>query len=336
MTVSVRWRPSGGRGEFEFVPAHSLEERDISVDFGALNILMKAEVLGRHLQGKPRLRKHERNNRSKLHLPQLVMAVSGLPEPAREDKGDDIQFPLENGQFVMDSMDFKIIEDDGMSVVLAPLRVSILRSDTEINLQDRLRGISEDWKQVDQIREHGGKLAACILAHKKQVEQGVNSRSIRRAADNLIGEKTNLFGHTNAGSASSLIEAGSRPEVDIEAIAGREGRLLARLHVYRERDKAFSKRVRDYYLSKGNGKIECNACREFPVNIYGPLGHSAIEVHHKIPIEELQPDTVTTLAEMAVLCANCHRVVHSKRPCLSVEDVGGLVASQRTQGGMSL
>jgi len=264
------------------------------------------------------------------------MAVSGLPEPAREDKGDDVQFPLENGQFVMDRTDFDIIEDDGISVVLAPLRVSILRSDTKINLQDRLRGISEDWKQVDRIREHDGKLAAYILSHKEQVEQGVNSRSIRRTADNVIGEKTNLFGHTNARSASSLIEAGSRPEVDIEAIAGREGRLLARLHVYRERDRAFSKRVRGYYLSKGNGKIECNACRKFPVNVYGPLGHSAIEVHHKVPIEELQPDTVTTLTEMAVLCANCHRVVHSKRPCLLVEEVGDLVAAQRPQGGMPL
>lgn len=92
---SVRWRPSGGRGEFEFVPADSLVGRNISVDFGALKVRVNAEVEGLHVQGKARLRKFEKNNRSKLHLPQLVMAVACLPEPAREDKGGSVLFPLE-------------------------------------------------------------------------------------------------------------------------------------------------------------------------------------------------------------------------------------------------
>ena len=82
-TCEVHWRPSGGRGEFEFVPADSLMDRAIVVDFDHLNIRIDAEVSGRSAQGKPRLRKQEPNNRRKLHLPQLVMAVAALPEPAR-------------------------------------------------------------------------------------------------------------------------------------------------------------------------------------------------------------------------------------------------------------
>lgn len=38
----------------------------------------------------------------------------------------------------MDEMEFEIVEDDGMSVVLYPIRVSILRSDFSINLIDRM------------------------------------------------------------------------------------------------------------------------------------------------------------------------------------------------------
>ena len=93
-TCSVRWRSSGGRGEFEFVPADSLLDREISVDFEALSLRIPAEVHGVRESGKPRLRKHEPNNRDKLHLPQLVMAVAGLPEPAREDKGYSCPVPL--------------------------------------------------------------------------------------------------------------------------------------------------------------------------------------------------------------------------------------------------
>lgn len=74
-TVSVRWRSSGGRGEFEFVPAETLLERQIKVLFDPLGVTIPAEVYGTKAQGKPRLRKNDSNNRKKFHLPQLVIAA---------------------------------------------------------------------------------------------------------------------------------------------------------------------------------------------------------------------------------------------------------------------
>ena len=328
-TCSVRWRPSGGRGEFEFVPADSLLNRKISVDFEALNLQMPAEVSGVHAQGKPRLRKHESNNRRKLHLPQLVMAVAGLPEPARQDKGHPVQFPLENKRFVMDEMDFDIVEDDGMSVVLAPLRVSVLHSDFQVQLGDRFDAIARDWSEIDQIRDHDPNLADAIDAHRLQVQQGANSNQVRKSADRMIQLKSNLFGQTNAGSATTLIEAATKTEVEAEEIVGKEGRLLVRLHVYRERDRAFASRVRKYYRFLAGGQLVCHACGSIPVQVYGPSGESCMEAHHKVPVEQLQPDSVTLIGDMAMLCASCHRIVHSKRPCLTVEKVNELVVSHR-------
>ena len=49
-----------------------------------------------------------------------------------------------------------------------------------------------------------------------------------------------------------------------------------------------------------------------------------MEAHHKVPIEQLQPDSVTIVGDMAMLCASCHRVVHSEKPCLTVGGVGKL------------
>ena len=330
-TCSVRWRPSGGRGEFEFVPADSLLDREISVDFEALNLRIAAEVRGVHAQGKPRLRKHDSNNRRKLHLPQLVMAVAGLPEPAREDKENPVQFPLENKQFVMDEMDFEIVEDDGMSVVLAPLRVSVLHSDFQVQLGDRLDAIARDWSEIDRIRDHDRKLAEAIDAHSLQTRKGTNSGEIRKSADRMIKLKSKLFGLTNAGSATSLIDATAQPEVEAEEIVGKEGRLLVRLHIYRERNRNFVRRVRKHYRSLGRGRLVCHACSCVPIEIYGPSGESCMEAHHKVPIEELQPDSVTVVSDMAMLCASCHRVVHSEKPCLTVERVNELVVSHRPQ-----
>ena len=330
-TCSVRWRPSGGRGEFEFVPAGSLLDRKISVDFEALNLQMPAEVSGVYAQGKPRLRKHDSNNRRKLHLPQLVMAVAGLPEPARQDKGRPVRFPLENKQFVMDKMDFDVVEDDGTSVVLAPLRVSVLHSDFQVQLRDRLVAIARDWSEIERIRGHHPKLADAIGAHRLSIRQGVNSSEIRESADSMIELKSTLFGQTNAGSATTLIEAATKPEVDAEEIVGTEGRLLVRLHVYRERDRTFVRRVRKHYSSLTGGLLVCHACGTVPVQVYGPSGESCMEAHHKVPIEQLQPDSVTLVGDMAMLCASCHRIVHSRKPCLTVEKVNELVVSHRRQ-----
>jgi len=324
-TCSVRWRSSGGRGEFEYVPADSLEGREIFVLFEALNLTMPAEVRGVKAQGKPRLRKFDKNNRQKLHLPQLVMAVARLPEPAREDHHEPIAFPLENKAFVMDAMDFDVIEDDGISVILAPLRVFILHTSFEVDLQDRLAAIAADLADVDTIEHNYPEIADAIRAHGSAVMAGVNSSVIRQTADAYIKAQADHFGMTNVGSATELIKVESLPETDLEEeITGKEGRMLTRLHAYKERDRAFAAKVRKYYKQKNGGKLHCEACGLQPETLYNDRGDRCIEAHHKIPIEELQPDSITRVDDMAMVCASCHRIIHSQKPCLTIEEVKAL------------
>ena len=324
-TCAIRWRPSGGRGEFEFVPADSLLGREIIVDFEAFSIRIAAEVRGVRAQGKPRLRKFEPRDWNKFHLPQLVMAVAGLPEPARSERPDAVIFPLENKAFVMDDMTFDIVEDDGTSVVLVPLCVSVLHSDFEIDLIDRLRAITEDFKSVDELRESDRKLAEAIEAHAAEVRRGLNSRKIRRLADQMINLKSKRFGLTNAGSATKLAEAEAKPPVEAEEYAGKEGRLLTRLHVYRERDRNLVRRARDHYRDQKEGKLVCEVCGCVPVEVYGPGGEGCMEAHHKVPIEQLQPDSVTIVSDIAMVCASCHRMIHSQKPCLTINEMRELL-----------
>lgn len=301
-------------------------DRDIYVDFDQFGVRIDAEVSGKLAQGKPRLRKREKNNRSKLHLPQLVLAVAALPELARSDQRQSVEFPLESKAFVIDQMDFDVVEDDGITAVLAPLRVSVLHTDFQVQLDDRLRAIADDLKNINQIREISTELAEAVEAHATEIAKAVNSSGLRSTADRLIKVKSELFGLTNAGSATTLVEAEKKPEVDAEEISGKEGRILTRLHVYRERDRSLVKRAKDHYRRLSGGKLACEACGIVPIDVYGDDGERSIEAHHKIPIEELQPDSKTTVGDLAMVCANCHRVIHSHKPCTTLEQLRVLIA----------
>ncbi|MDP1729720.1 MAG: hypothetical protein Q8L54_00790, partial [Devosia sp.] len=327
---TVRWRPSHGRGEFEFVPADSLEERFIQVLIEPLGVTIATEVFGTKAQGKPRLRKLYKDDRGKMHLPQLVMAIARLPEPARQDKSPTVQFPLENKRFVMESMDFEVVDDDGENVTLAPLRVTVLHSDFVVNLQDRLAAVARDIAGEAAIHARHPGLADAVRAHADAVRHGVNSIAIRDAADKVISLQTEIFGPTNAGSVTALEEFDQLPPSELEKeIAGREGRLLARIHVYKERDRDFAKRARSFYRNKQGGVLVCQACGLEPVPFYGSRGEISIEIHHKTPVSELQPDSITVVDDVAVLCASCHRVVHSEDPCLGVDELHGIITAQK-------
>lgn len=324
-TCSIRWRSSGGRGEFEYVPADSLEGAELKVFIEALDITMAAEVRAVKAQGKPRLRKFDKNNRRKMHLPQLVMALARLPEPAREDNHGPLSFPLENKAFVMDAMDFDIVENDGITAVLAPLRVSILHTEFQVNLQDRFVAIAADVSEVNNIGHNYPELANAISNHAAAVRAGINSSTIRNTADVYIDIQARHFGKTNVGSAVKLIKTESLPETDLEEeITGREGRILTRLHAYKERDRTFSARAKRYYKKRAGGTLFCMACGLRPEALYDDRGERCIEAHHKVPIEQLQPDSITRVSDMAMVCASCHRVIHSRVPCLTLEEVKAL------------
>ena len=155
--------------------------------------------------------------------------------------------------------------------------------------------VNRDWSEIDRIRDHDPKLAEVIDAHGLQIRKGTNSNEIRKSADRIIKLKSELFGLTNAGSATTLIDATSKPDVEAEEIVGREGRLLVRLHIYRERDRKFLQSVRKHYRSLGRGLLVCHACG---CEVYGPSGESCMEAHHKVPIEQLQPDSVTIVGDI--------------------------------------
>ena len=60
------------------------------------------------------------------------------------------------------------------------------------------------------------------------------------------------------------------------------------------------------------------------------LGYSFAECHHTVPIAELAEDYRTRLADLSILCANCHRMIHKSktRPLLTVKALRAIIESQ--------
>jgi hypothetical protein len=101
-----------------------------------------------------------------------------------------------------------------------------------------------------------------------------------------------------------------------------EGRRQTVLHVRRER----SAPLRAAKVAAA-GRPVCEACGFDFARVYGERGEDFIECHHTIPLAELDPGRPTKLADLALLCANCHRMIHRGRQWLTVEELRSLLRS---------
>jgi len=118
------------------------------------------------------------------------------------------------------------------------------------------------------------------------------------------------------GSELTIAADQDFPE-DEEAI---EGRILTAQHQRRERSRKIIMAKKAMVL-KAHGNLACEACGFDFAKRYGKRGTGVIECHHTRPLEELGDGTPTRLSDLALLCANCHRVIHARRPWLTIEEL---------------
>lgn len=123
------------------------------------------------------------------------------------------------------------------------------------------------------------------------------------------------------GSFVALEPEHLRPGLsDDEEIESEEGRVLTRVHRYRERDPKLAQQKKSQAL-EAIGRLVCEACGfDFEV-AYGDHGSGFIECHHTKPVSQLQPGEKTKIGELALVCSNCHRMIHRRRPWLSLAEL---------------
>ena len=78
----------------------------------------------------------------------------------------------------------------------------------------------------------------------------------------------------------------------------------------------------------------CRACGLQFTDLYGPLGQEFIEVHHLRPLASLAVDAAVRYdlrEDYAVLCANCHRMIHRLPDVSDLEALQAIIEDARTR-----
>ena len=104
-----------------------------------------------------------------------------------------------------------------------------------------------------------------------------------------------------------------------------EGRVVERLHRARERNSRVVALAKQRRL-KIAGVLACDCCGFDFSEVYGGLGAGFIEAHHTLPVSEMGEGHTTRTGDLALVCSNCHRMLHRARPWLGLEQLRDVLA----------
>jgi 5-methylcytosine-specific restriction enzyme A len=125
-----------------------------------------------------------------------------------------------------------------------------------------------------------------------------------------------------AGDAKPAEEDDGGPEPEIAEAP--EGRVVTRMHRSRERNGEIVGNKKASVLKK-HGRLQCEGCNFDFEHFYGERGRGFAECHHVNPVSTLAPGQRTRLDDLAIVCANCHRMIHAKAPWLAMDELRAIV-----------
>lgn len=148
----------------------------------------------------------------------------------------------------------------------------------------------------------------------------------------FLADPEGMSVRARAIEASILAAADGRPadsgdvyfEEDATSV---EGRVIQAFQRRYERDP----RLREVKLASvrvAGHPIACEACKFDFGEFYGEHGSGYIEVHHVIPLHATGV-TTTRLEDLALLCSNCHRMIHRRQPWLNPAQLRWKIAHAR-------
>jgi 5-methylcytosine-specific restriction protein A len=222
--------------------------------------------------------------------------------------------------------------------------------------------VQNDWRQIAATDPRVIELSALLqrLPLHPAEDRSADFRNVNSVARKTADIATNRPGHpgrpTNSGAptkriiaelaadpermhqlAESIRQAEARGEfapltqpVAEEDEGAEEGRLLVRRHVAYERDRALRQRKLDQVCHEGR-PIACEVCGFDFAQVYGERGWGFIECHHIVPLH-VSGAARRRLSDLALLCANCHRMIHARAPWLTPQELQQMIRRDSTQG----
>lgn len=120
-------------------------------------------------------------------------------------------------------------------------------------------------------------------------------------------------------------------DADQEEITALEGEILLRQHRMHERSQSIVDKKKEQARLR-DGTLHCEVCYFDFGEIYGELGRGFIECHHTVPLSELRPGQRTRFQDLALVCANCHRMLHRRGETRTLESLRAVLAASHVNG----
>jgi predicted HNH restriction endonuclease len=174
-----------------------------------------------------------------------------------------------------------------------------------------------------------------LLAHKNNNKKNGGETNI--AISKILGGKPEIDGQLESAFVDFTIEFGITPKKierrfwhfspsesfirETNALDSfPEGKVAESLHKRRERNTQLVIEAKRQFKQQ-HGRLFCQSCGFDFEKVYGILRRDFIEAHHTVPVSEMQAEHETKLSDLIMLCANCHRMAHRKRPWLTKEQL---------------
>ena len=113
-------------------------------------------------------------------------------------------------------------------------------------------------------------------------------------------------------------------DLDVHDFGASEGNRQLVLHLQRERNQTLVRKKKKLAAS-----LNCEVCGFSFNHTYGEHAAEYCEVHHLVPLSEVQQSTITKMKDLAILCANCHRVVHLRNPPYGITELGEMISHRK-------
>jgi 5-methylcytosine-specific restriction protein A len=73
---------------------------------------------------------------------------------------------------------------------------------------------------------------------------------------------------------------------------------------------------------------KCKVCSFDFASVYGPIGSGFIHVHHIVPLSDIRGSyQVDPINDLVPVCPNCHAMLHTSRPAMSVAELQKMMTS---------
>lgn len=192
-------------------------------------------------------------------------------------------------------------------------RAGVVRSDRFRNANGVYMKLM-NFRRLDPTFQAAGKVG---LSRGAKGEQAVWDRY----AEDRLG----LAGAAQA-IRTAIDDVTVRLDLPDEEYEAEEGRAVLRLHWSRERDPKLV-RLKKAQVLRASGRLACEVCEFDFERRYGLHGADFIEAHHTRPVSTLLPGQTATPADLALVCANCHRMLHRGPTLLSISELRAMLES---------